>query len=49
MTYLNHNKHLEYCRLYYIKNRERLKEKALNNYYNKTKKSTSQHLNHQNK
>ena len=38
MTYLNHDKHLQYCRLYYIKNRERLKEKALSNYYNKLNK-----------
>jgi hypothetical protein len=35
MARLNHEKHLEYCRWYYLKNREKLKQMALFNYYRK--------------
>ena len=35
MARLSHEKHLEYCRWYYLKNREKLKQMALLNYYRK--------------
>jgi hypothetical protein len=33
MPRLSHEKHLEYCRQYYLKNREKLKRLAVLNYY----------------
>ena len=35
MARLNHENHLQYCRWYYLKNREKLKRMALLNYYRK--------------
>ena len=35
MPRLSHEKHLEYCRRYYLKNREKLKQMAVVNYYRK--------------